>query len=187
MEPRVRVRHRTRPSTATTPSGADGASAPKSQPSGDPGDYEVGYKKPPGRTRFKKGQSGNPKGRPKGPKNLTTLIDRELNSKVIVREGGARQELSKREVVAKQLIKKALGGEDRSIATLIKLDEQLEAEFRANKAAGADAPPNAPLAENDHAILAALEAQLVEKHGQASGQAGDRAAGDANETEEVGQ
>jgi hypothetical protein len=28
-------------------------------------DYEIGYKKPPRHTRFKKGQSGNPKGRPK--------------------------------------------------------------------------------------------------------------------------
>jgi Family of unknown function (DUF5681) len=30
------------------------------------GDYEVGYGKPPARSRFSKGQSGNPKGRPKG-------------------------------------------------------------------------------------------------------------------------
>jgi len=33
-------------------------------------DYEVGYKKPPKQGRFKKGQSGNPRGRPSGTKNL---------------------------------------------------------------------------------------------------------------------
>ncbi len=33
-----------------------------------PRDYEVGYGKPPSRTRFRSGQSGNPRGRPKGTK-----------------------------------------------------------------------------------------------------------------------
>lgn len=45
-------------------------------------DYEVGYGKPPKRTRFKKGQSGNPKGRPKGAKGFTASLKREMESKV---------------------------------------------------------------------------------------------------------
>ena len=40
-------------------------------------DYEVGYKKPPIHTRFKPGVSGNPKGRPKGTKNLATDLAEE--------------------------------------------------------------------------------------------------------------
>jgi len=37
-------------------------------------DYEVGYGQPPHHTRFKKGQSGNPRGRPCGSNNLKTLL-----------------------------------------------------------------------------------------------------------------
>jgi hypothetical protein len=35
-------------------------------------DYEVGYKRPPRNTRFCKGQTGNPHGRPKGARNIKT-------------------------------------------------------------------------------------------------------------------
>jgi Family of unknown function (DUF5681) len=47
-------------------------------------DYEVGYGKPPRHTRFKKGQSGNPRGRPNGSKNLSTLLSETLSEPVIV-------------------------------------------------------------------------------------------------------
>lgn len=44
-----------------------------------PSDYEVGYGKPPAETRFKKGQSGNPNGRPKGSRNrLSAKNDNRL-------------------------------------------------------------------------------------------------------------
>lgn len=44
----------------------------------DKDDGKVGYGKPPKNTRFKAGQSGNPKGRPKGQSNLTKLIELEV-------------------------------------------------------------------------------------------------------------
>ena len=37
-------------------------------------DYKVGYKKPPLHSRFKKGQSGNPRGRPRGAKNFSSVL-----------------------------------------------------------------------------------------------------------------
>jgi hypothetical protein len=55
------------------------------------GDYEVGYGKPPRQTRFKQGQSGNVQGRPRGSKNLTTVMLKELSEKVTISENVAEE------------------------------------------------------------------------------------------------
>ncbi len=181
------IRQRSRPVSPPSPAGGgDSTSAVRESSARERvDDYEVGYGKPPEHTRFKRGRSGNPKGRPKGSKNFKTLIDRELDAKVVIREAGKRQQLSKREVVAKQLVKKALEGQDRAIAAIIKLDEALEAVMKAHEAAGEAAATEESLDEDDRAILADFTAQILEKHGRTGGQAADGTAGDANETEEV--
>jgi len=74
-------------------------------------DYSVGYGKPPKSTQFKKGQSGNPTGRPKGSWGLVTEIKKELNRKVTVTEQGQQKRVPKKEVVAKQLVNKAASGD----------------------------------------------------------------------------
>jgi hypothetical protein len=50
--------------------------------------YDVGYRRPPPSGQFKKGTSGNPKGRPKGAKNFLTLLEQELAQTVVINEGG---------------------------------------------------------------------------------------------------
>ena len=71
-------------------------------PTETPGGYEVGYGKPPPHRRFRKGESGNPRGRPPGAKNLKTLLNEALNERVIVAENGRRRKISKLLVIIKQ-------------------------------------------------------------------------------------
>jgi hypothetical protein len=61
--------------------------------------YDVGYGKPPRHSRFKKGRSGNPHGRPQGSRNMSTLLDRALNEQVVVSENGKRKTITKRDAV----------------------------------------------------------------------------------------
>jgi hypothetical protein len=73
-------------------------------------DYEVGYGKPPKHTRFKKGKSGNSKGRPKGRKNTDRILRSLMDKKVSVRENGTTRELPLSEALVLRLFEKALNG-----------------------------------------------------------------------------
>ena len=76
----------------------------------EPPKYEVGYKKPPQSSRFKKGESGNPSGRPRGSKNLATLLEKELRQRVVVNENGRRRSITKQEAMVKHLVTKQYRG-----------------------------------------------------------------------------
>ena len=84
-------------------------------PPEDQRDYEVGYGKPPRHTRFAKGQSGNPRGRPSGTKNLKTLLSEALNEPVIVTENGGRRKVSKRQAIITQLVNRSAKADLRAI------------------------------------------------------------------------
>jgi hypothetical protein len=82
---------------------------------------EVGYGNPPLDTRFKKGQSGNARGRPKGQPNLATVLEKALREKVILNENGRRQTVTKLEAAIKQLVNKSAAGDLRALQQLAAL------------------------------------------------------------------
>jgi hypothetical protein len=73
--------------------------------------YDVGYGKPPPEHQFKPGQSGNPKGRPKGPGNIYKLIAKHAAKKVTVIENGAEKKMAKIDVVISAMLNKAASGD----------------------------------------------------------------------------
>ena len=91
----------------------------------DDGEYEVGYGRPPKHTRFKKGQSGNPRGRPPGAKGIKASLRREMEAKITVSEGTSRMTISKAEALAKRLFAMALAGDDKAITKLLEIDDQV--------------------------------------------------------------
>jgi Family of unknown function (DUF5681) len=76
-------------------------------------DGRIGYRRPPLRTRFRRGQSGNPRGRPKGARNLSTVVAAALGEKVAVTENGRRRRITKFEAAVKQWVNRAASGEAR--------------------------------------------------------------------------
>jgi len=115
--------------------------------------YEVGRGKPPRKTRFKPGKSGNPKGRPKGSKNFSTVIARALNGKVPITENGRSKKVSGREVIAKKLLHKAFGGDLKAAQAVMKEDRENE-----------EAPSSAPdLSALDSADRPEILAELIRR------------------------
>jgi hypothetical protein len=83
--------------------------------------YDIGYGKPPKRTRFQKGQSGNRLGRPRGSQNLARILENELNRLIPIVENGRRRMITKREAIVKQLVNKAVCGDAKAYRSLINL------------------------------------------------------------------
>jgi hypothetical protein len=96
------------------------------------GTEQIGFCRPPQATRFKKGFSGNPKGRPKHSLNVATAFIKASREKVIINEGGKRKTVTKLEAALKQLVNKAASGDHRSCQQLIDLAHDAEAKQQAS-------------------------------------------------------
>ena len=116
-------------------------------------EYEVGYKNPPQRTRFRKGESGNPNGRPRGSKNLATLLEKELRQRVVVNENGRRRSITKQEAMVKHLVNKALSGDRRLLQLMLEEIRLLEARATSSATATID--------DADHQVMRQIQERLL--------------------------
>ena len=129
-------------------------------------DHDVGFRKPPRHSQFKKGQSGNPKGRPRGSRNFSTDLRETLEEPIRVTHHGKAKSVSTQLAALMRLREKALGGDVRALDRLLELarlyndDEMAEAATR--------------LSATDAEILEAHDAKVLRRAATAKTQRGTR-------------
>ena len=109
-------------------------------------DDAIGYGRPPKRTQFVKGQSGNPSGRPEGSQNLAAVLNATIRQRIKVTENGRIRYTTKFEAIIAQLVNKALRGDVNAIHELRYWIQFLEDSLQTN---------SQPLVtrENDEAVV----------------------------------
>ena len=130
-------------------------------------DQDAGYGKPPRHSRFKKGQSGNPKGRPRGGRNFSTDLKETLEKLIRITDHGKPRTVSTQLAALMRLREQALGGDARALDRLLEYarhynddDEMAEAATR--------------LSATDAEILEARDAKVLRQAGMAKTQSGTR-------------
>jgi len=89
-------------------------------------EFEVGYGKPPTDRQFVKGHSGNPKGRPKGSKNIATTFHEITRELIHLKENGKGRTVTKLEAILYQLVNKALSGDLKAMKEILQWNQIFE-------------------------------------------------------------
>lgn len=88
-------------------------------------DYEIGYRKPPKATQFKKGKSGNPKGRPKESVRFGSLLEEALNEKVELRDGDRVKRMTMAEVMIRNLLARCAKNDQRACSAVFRFMKEM--------------------------------------------------------------
>jgi hypothetical protein len=82
-------------------------------------DDNIGYKRPPRRSQFKPGQSGNPSGKRSGSRNISTELADILSEEMSFAENGTLKTMTKQRALASALVSAAVGGDLRATAIVL--------------------------------------------------------------------
>ncbi len=115
----------------------------------------TGYKIPPKGTQFKPGQSGNPKGRPKGRRNTYSVLDDLLNQKILVTQDGNQIKIDKKTAILLQAVNRAVKGDLQAIQNIFPHMLAMDAENEHLNSV------REALSTNDQAILENLKSRLT--------------------------
>lgn len=103
----------------------------------------VGYKKPPKKSQFKKGKSGNPKGRPKRPKTLEQAVFEAIHKPKTVIANGKPTKMAGIDVLASKLTAGAIELKKSAVTEVLAIVKKVETEQAAAEAAAAAAAKEA--------------------------------------------
>lgn len=109
-------------------------------------DESVGFGKPPRASQFQPGICPNPKGRPKGSKNVSTYLRDAAYKQIVVTQNGSRRKMPRVRAAAEQLANKAAAGDTKAILQLLERVAELEQRDAARMS-------DAPLDEADLRVL----------------------------------
>lgn len=112
----------------------------------------MGYGKPPKESRFRPGESGNPRGRPRGVRNFANDVKATLRTPVKVAQNGKTAQVSTQRAMLLRLREKALAGDARALDRLLEL-------ARAYDDPSASRPSS--LSGDDQAILDVYRTRLL--------------------------
>jgi hypothetical protein len=150
VAPEIEVQHGAEPAEAAD--NAPPAPPPPPPPAPLVDDGAAAYRLPPRKYQFKKGQSGNPKGRPKGARSLPALVDLALSQSITARIGGRAVRMTNREAMVLRYVDQAKNGDLKAFAMLLKLDPRAKHLELDSEAADA----KAPISTEDQMLLAAF-------------------------------
>jgi hypothetical protein len=86
--------------------------------------YAVGYGLPPTSSQFRPGQSGNPKGRPKGVRNASSMARDALDRTINVKVKGAWRKTTVRKAAYQRLAERAAAGDAKALDYLLSLESE---------------------------------------------------------------
>lgn len=124
--------------------------------SNDSNEYEVGFRKPPKANQFKKGQSGNLKGRPKGARGVKTDLLEVMGERLSITQNGKTQKISSQMVILKALRNKAVKGDVRAASKLIDMVGDMFGDDHGSVTAPAS------LSDNDENLLESYLQERIE-------------------------
>ena len=115
---------------------------------------KTGRGNPPKHTQFQKGVSGNKKGRPKGSKNLSTVLMEAARDQVTATIDGKPRKISKLQATAMQLATNAASGHPASVAKFLDWFDAIE------RRAAAAKPAEYPFSAADLEVLYAVHERM---------------------------